>query len=230
MLERTLAQQPLPDLRLVVVTGVVALVVVLRAWRTVRLGLTVVHEAGHALVAVLVGRRLSGIRLHRDTSGVTVSRGRPTGVGVVVMYAAGYLAPGVLGLAAALLLAAGRPLALLWLLVVVLVSVLVWIRNGFGLVVVVALAAALGVMGWYADDRVVTGVAYLLAWVLLLASPRPLLELLAGGRRRRRGSDPDHLARLTRLPAVLWILLLLAANLAGLAYGALTLVPDLRLR
>lgn len=28
---------------------------------------TVVHEAGHAVVAVLVGRRLSGITLHRDT-------------------------------------------------------------------------------------------------------------------------------------------------------------------
>ena len=69
--------------------------------------------------------------------------------------------------------------------------------------------------------------AYLVAWLLLLASPRPLLELLAAGRRRGRTSDPDQLARLTPLPAVLWILLLLLANLAGLVVGVSTLAPAL---
>lgn len=44
------------------------------AWRLVRILTTVVHEAGHAVVAMLVGRRLQGIRLHSDTSGLTVSR------------------------------------------------------------------------------------------------------------------------------------------------------------
>ena len=57
--------------------------------------------------------------------------------------------------------------------------------------------------------------------------PRPLLELLAAGRRRGRTSDPDQLARLTRIPAVLWILLLLVASLAGLVVGVSTLAPDL---
>jgi hypothetical protein len=46
------------------------------------------------------------------------------------------------------------------------------------------------------------------------------------GRRRGRTSDPDQLARLTRVPAVLWVLLLLAANLAGLVVGVSTLAPD----
>ena len=42
-------------------TGVVALLLVLlpATWPRVRLGITIAHEAGHALVAVLVGRRLS---------------------------------------------------------------------------------------------------------------------------------------------------------------------------
>ncbi|MDO3398399.1 M50 family metallopeptidase, partial [Nocardioides sp. SOB44] len=63
---------------------------------------------GPAVVGVLVGRRLLGIRLHSDTSGVTLSRGRPRGPGMVAMLAAGYLAPAVVGLGAALLLADGR--------------------------------------------------------------------------------------------------------------------------
>ncbi|MDO3397644.1 M50 family metallopeptidase, partial [Nocardioides sp. SOB44] len=111
------SRQPLPDASLVLLSGAVALALVWwpTTWPLVRLGVTVVHEAGHAVVAVLVGRRLQGIRLHSDTSGVTLSRGRPRGPGMVAMLAAGYLAPAVVGLGAALLLADGRGLALLWL-------------------------------------------------------------------------------------------------------------------
>src|SRR5699024_12319039 len=64
---------------------------------------TITHEGGHALVALLTGRRLTGIRLNRDTSGVTLSRGRPRGAGIVVTLLAGYPAPALTGLAAALL-------------------------------------------------------------------------------------------------------------------------------
>lgn len=229
ILDRALSRQPLPAGTTVLLAGAAALLLVAMptTWPRVRLALTVVHEAGHALVAVLVGRRLSGIRLHSDTSGVTVSSGRPTGPGVVVMYAAGYLAPGVLGLLAALLLAAGRAVGLLWLLVVVLLAVLVWVRNAYGLLTVVGSALALGLLSWWASAEVLVVVAYLVAWVLLLGTPRPLLELLAASRSGRRGSDPDHLSRLTRVPAVLWILLLLVANLAGLVVGVSTLAPDL---
>lgn len=226
------ATQPLPEPRFVVATGVAALALVVYrpTWRRVRLGITVVHEAGHALVAVLVGRRLAGIRLHSDTSGVTLSRGRPRGPGMVLMLAAGYLAPGVLGLVAALLLASGRALGLLWLLVLVLLALLVWVRNGYGLLTVLVLGLGLAAVSVYAAGRAQAVIAYLVAWLLLLAAPRPLLELLGRGRAGRRGSDADQLARITPLPSLLWVLMLLLANLAGLAVGAAILVPRLASR
>ena len=218
--ERVTSPQPLPDPAFVLLTGAVALVLVLApvTWPRVRLGITIVHEAGHAVVAVLAGRRLQGIRFHSDTSGVTVTRGRPGGPGMVATLLAGYLAPGLVGLGAALLLAAGRSLALLWLVVVLLAVLLLWVRNFYGFVAVV------GVGGAVAGQQSV--LAYLIAWVLLLAAPRPLVELLTA-RRRPRTSDPDQLARLTRLPATLWILLMLLADLAGLVVGVSTLAPDL---
>ena len=227
--DRVTATQPVPDASFVVGAGVLALVLVLApaTWPRVRLGVTVVHEAGHAVVAVLVGRRLRSIRLHSDTSGVTVSRGRPRGPGMVVMLAAGYLAPAGLGLAAALLLAGGRSVALLWLLLVLTAGLILWVRNGYGLLVLLAGGAAVFLLTWYGDGTVQSVAAYLITWLLLLAAPRPLVELLAAGRRRGRTSDPDQLAALTRVPAVLWILLLLLANLAGLVVGVSTLAPDL---
>ena len=230
--ERSLERQPLPEPWAVLATGAVALVLVAHpaGWRRVRLGITVVHEAGHALVAVLPGRRLAGIRRHSDTSGVTVSRGRPSGAGVVMTLLGGYLAPGVLGLAAALLLAAGRPLALLWLLVVALLLLLVWIRNLYGLLTVVGLGVALAALSWYAEPGLSSTVAYLLTWLLLLAAPRPVVELLGRGPAGRRGSDPDQLARLTGVPALVWVWLLLLGTLAGLIVGIATLAPDIAAR
>lgn len=227
--DRLTATQPVPDARWVVGCGVVAFVLVgwRLTWPWIRLAVTVVHEAGHALVAVLVGRRLAGIKVHSDTSGVTVSRGRPRGPGMVVMLMAGYLAPAVLGLVAALLFSHGHALALLWLLILVLVGVLVWVRNGYGLLTVLALGAGLAAVTRYAGAHTQAVLACLVAWVLLLAAPRPLVDLLRRSKASRRGSDPDQLARLTRLPTVLWILVLLAANLAGLVVGGATLVPRL---
>lgn len=223
------SRQPLPATSLVLGTGAVALVLVLwpATWPRVRVGTTIVHEAGHALVAVLVGRRLQGVRVHADTSGVTLSRGRPAGPGMVATLLAGYLAPAALGLGAALLLADGRALLLLWSLVALLLLLLVWVRNGYGLLVVLLVGTATALVTWYADARTQSAAALLVAWLMLLAAPRPLVELLLGGRSGRRGSDPDQLARLTRVPAVLWVLLLLAASLAGLVVGVTTLAPDL---
>lgn len=226
--DRATATQPVPEAGFVLATGVVALLLVLvpATWPRVRLGVTVVHEAGHAVVAVLVGRRLRSITLHSDTSGLTVSHGKPTGPGMVAMLAAGYLAPALLGLLAALLLAAGRSVGLLWLLVVLTAALMLWVRNGYGFLVLLVGGAGVLALTWYGDGTVQSIAAYLITWLLLLAAPRPLVELLAAGRRRGRTSDADQLARLTRVPAVVWIVLLLMANLAGLVVGVSTLAPD----
>lgn len=227
--DRASAVQPLPAPEVALGTGLVALLLVLlpATWPRVRLGVTVVHEAGHAVVAVLVGRRLQSIRLHADTSGLTVSRGRPTGPGVVVMLAAGYLAPAGVGVGAALLLAAGRGIAMLWLLLLLTGALLVWVRNGYGVLTLLGVGVAVGLLTWYGDPRLQAVVAYLIVWLLLLAAPRPVVELLASGRHRRRTSDADQLATLTRVPAVVWCLVMLLANLAGLFVGLSTLAPDL---
>lgn len=149
---------------------------------------------------------------------------------MVATLLAGYLAPGVLGLLAALLLAAGRPLGLLWLLVLALLGLLVWIRNLYGLATVVGLGLGLALLSWYAAASVASTVAYLVAWLLLLAAPRPVLELLGRGPAGRRGSDPDQLARLTRVPGLVWLWLLLLGDLAGLVVGVATLAPDIARR
>lgn len=228
LLDGLTAVSPSPDPSLVALTGAIAAVLVLlpATWRLVRLGITAVHEAGHAGVAVLVGRRLSGVRLHADTSGLTVSVGRSRGPGIVLVMLAGYLAPAVLGLIAVVIVLADRPRALLWGLVALCLALLLWVRNAYGVLVLVTIGAAVAAVGWWLPGTPTTVVAHLVAWLLLLGAPRPPLELLAAGRRRPRTSDADQLARLTGVPALVWVVLFVLAGAAGLVVGAVALVPD----
>ncbi len=80
--------------RLLVVLGVaLALVAVDPLWRVVRLAVTLVHELGHAVVGVLVGRQFTGFVLRGDMSGHAVTRGPVRGAGRVASTWAGYPMP-----------------------------------------------------------------------------------------------------------------------------------------
>jgi hypothetical protein len=189
---------------------------------------TITHEGAHGVAAFLSGRRLQGIRLHSDTSGLTVSSGRPSGPGMVMMLLAGYLGPAVVGLGAVGLLIAGHSLALLWLFVILLGLLLLQIRNFYGFVLVVGCVVVLILVSWYLPAALQSGLAYILTWTLLFSAPKPVLELI---KQRRLGrapqSDADQLARLTRVPAGLWAAGFLVVNCAGLVLGAVLLLPAL---
>ncbi|WP_268916155.1 M50 family metallopeptidase [Aeromicrobium chenweiae] len=196
----------------------VVLIAVPPAWSVTRHVVTLVHEAGHAAVAVLTGRRLNGIRLHTDTSGLTVSSGKPRGLGMIATAAAGYLAPAALGLASVGLVESGRTAWALYAGLVTLALMLVFIRNWFGLVVVALSAAAVSLLVWRAPERVQDFAALTFAWFLLVAAPRTAIELWPHRRRvRTRTSDADVLARLTVLPAPIWNILFILLTGAALA-------------
>jgi hypothetical protein len=232
--DRVSGSQPLPPAWVIGLTGLVALVVVLNtgSWRLAGKVITIAHEGGHALVSVLSGRRLDGIRLHADSSGVTYSRGRRNGPGLVLTAAAGYVMPSLLGAGAAWLLAARHLTAMLWLALVLLIATFLAVRNLFGALAVLVTAGGVFVVSYYATAVVQAGFAYLAAWFLLFGGVRPVLELARGssgssGRRQRwaRGSDADQLARLTGAPAGLWVTLFMLVSLAALVIGAGLLLP-----
>ena len=209
-----------PSSWLVLATGLVAAlaVVVDGVWRWTRGVVTIAHEAGHAVAALATGRRLTGIRLHSDTSGLTLSRGRPRGPGMVLMLLAGHVGPAVLGLAAAALVARGRAVLLLWALLAALALMLLLIRNLFGLWVVLVGGVGVAAVSWWASPPAQSAVACALALFWLLAAPRTVLEL-AASRRRDRTSDADQLAGITHVPAAAWVLLLLALTVAAAVVG-----------
>lgn len=225
---RALTVQEPPDTHVVGLLAVTALllVVIRPLWPLTRMAVTITHEGAHALAAVLTGRRLRGIKLHADTSGLTLSAGKPRGPGMVVTLLAGYLGPALFGVGAALLLGTGRSVGLLWLVVLVLGLMLLQIRNLYGLLVLVVAGAAVVAVSWYLTPVQQGWIAYLLTWLLLFAAPRPVLEL-AGDRRRGRAkdSDADQLARLTGVPGAVWTGFFGLVTIAGCAVGIWLLLP-----
>jgi hypothetical protein len=212
------------------VTAGVAIVVVgsQRVWHLSRNVVTLAHEGGHAVVSIATGRRLDGIRLHRDTSGVTSSRGKASGAGLVLTTAAGYVTPSLLGLGAAWLVAARHTTALLWLSLVLLAAAFVAIRNAFGFLSVLATAAVVYAVSRLASVAAQEAFAYLFAWFLLFGGVRPIFELQ---RRRRRGraasSDADQLARLTGVPGGAWVAFFALVAVVALVIGGRWLLPGL---
>lgn len=197
--------------------GGAALALIPPVWHFSRHVVTLVHEAGHAMVALLTGRRLNAVRLHSDTSGHTISSGRPRGPGMVAMAAAGYLAPSALGLGSIWLVDAGHTAWALWAALITLALMLLYVRNWFGLLVVGLAGGAVAVLIWRTPAEVQDFAASVLAWFLLVAAPRTTLDLWSHRRRMRtRTTDADLLARLTHVPAGAWNAFLLLATVAAL--------------
>jgi hypothetical protein len=224
--------QPVPPAWVIAVSGTIALLIVVdpRAWRLARNAVTIAHEGGHALVSVLCGRRLEGIRLHADTSGATYSRGRRTGPAAVLTSAAGYLAPSVLGAGAAWLLAAHHVTAMLWLLLALLAATFLAIRNAYGVLAVLVTLGAVLAVSWFATAAIQAAFGYTAAWFLLLGGVRAVIELQGQRRRRRRRgqastSDADQLGRLTGVPAGAWVAAFAVACVAALVLGTRLLIP-----
>jgi hypothetical protein len=213
-----------PDLPLEVLLGTAAVAAALvlspALWRPARHVVTIAHEGAHGLVALGAGRRLSGIRLHSDTSGLTVSAGRPTGLGMVLTCAAGYTGPALFGLGAAALLAAGHAIGLLWALLLLLALLLVQIRNWYGLWSVLATGTVVFGATWWLPPEGQAVFAALATWFLLLGAPRTVLELQSARRRRAApDSDADQLARLTPFPALFWVGVFLLVDVGALVLG-----------
>ncbi|GAA1741148.1 M50 family metallopeptidase [Nonomuraea bangladeshensis] len=220
--------QPDPHPWVVVVSALVALAIVAfrMPWQVSRGLITIAHEGGHALMALVTRRKLEGIRLHSDTSGVTLTRGRPTGPGMVLTAMAGYLAPPLLGLAAAWLTQQGRITLLIWTVLLFLVCMLLLIRNLYGALILLATGGAVFALSMYAPAAVQQGVAFVAVWFLLLGGIRPIIELQQKRRRRQaRDSDADQLARLTILPGGFFVFFFFVVAVTAAVFGAYLMNP-----
>ena len=177
---------------------------------------TWVHECGHALMTVLVGGSVASITIQPDTSGLTRSLVPAGRILQGLVASAGYLAASLVG---CLLMAAtrvpkrARPI-LTGIGAFMLFTLVFWMRNLFGAVVVVAWAVALLALARKETGRAPRFVLSVLAvQVALNAVYNIRVLVLAHG-----PSDAQTMARLFLLPAWLWAAAWMALSIAMLAW------------
>jgi Peptidase M50B-like len=188
---------------LVVLAAALLAVAVRPVWAVLRLGVTLVHELGHAGVGVLSGRRFTGFVLRGDMSGHAVTVGPSRGLGRVLTTWAGYPMPALVGAAAVWLAVRGWAPTVLTAVLVVLVAAALRVRSLLTGVVVLVVGVATGALWWAGSDRLQTQVVVGAGIVLVVGAWRHLLAVAAAP--DRGTSDPAVLARLTHVPRRLWV-------------------------
>ena len=181
-----------------------------------RLFTTWVHEGSHAFATVLVGGRVSSIVIRPDASGLTYSLVPDSRVRRGVVASAGYCGAALVG---CLLIAATRVerrahTVLASVGACMLLTLLLWVRNPFGAVVVLAWAVTFLVLARRGLGRTAQFLVGLLAVQVALNAVYDIRVLfLVNGR-----SDAETMARLFLAPAWLWAGAWMIISVAMLAW------------
>jgi hypothetical protein len=185
---------------------------------------TIAHEGGHAVAAVLCNHgRVTRIELFSHAgarrvgnSGLAYTRtfGRPAHV---LVAAAGYPAPAALGLAVLALQHTGHGRGALAALVASLAVMLALVRNLFGVFLVFTVGAVLYLVLLTGPPAVQAAAVGVLAWTLLFGSVHDAVNLLRFGGGTH--SDSANLAAMTGAKAEAWAALFALLTVAATGYA-----------
>ena len=205
-----------------------------------RLLVTLMHESGHALTAWILGSQVGAVTISPATGGLTYHTGTGSLWKELLITSGGYVGSSVAG--ALLLVAAGRMRSgrlLLWSLVAWMVGVaVIWVpllppspgaahalatgssrSDGlFTLGFIAVMALLLGGVAWRGPLWLRRG---LVVWIATLSCLMALQDLkgLFGYGLQAGVSDANTMARLTWLPAPLWVGLWMVLSILAMGLG-----------
>lgn len=212
-----LVQKQLPAVTSVLMALVAIAAVLPASWSVTRYLQVMAHEGAHATLGSALGIKIAGIEFRRNGDGGTYPGPHGRGADFLLLLV-GYLGPTAFGIGAATLISAGYIVAVLWIGVVALVSILSVLRRGFGVLTVPMALILFFLTAGFAPVGIQVVTAYALAWFLLISGIR--MVTIHG----TRSDDGDKLRKLTRIPQGFWYRFWLAGTIAGLVFGAVLLL------
>lgn len=181
---------------------------------------TLIHEVGHALMAMLTGGRVAKIELFANTEGTAWASHRFYLGGVMTSLAGYPVASATAFLFVYFSVTNQVQFILLGLLGVLAVSAVFWIRNLYGMLWVFTFGAALTYLLWLGNPVISANIALFITSIVFIASITTAFDILKlSVKTPRDAGDASNLARSALLPAPIWGLLFFTQSLAFAYFG-----------
>lgn len=195
-----------------------------------RLFSTYIHEAGHAIFAMLTGRRVDSIKLGSNSGGATAHTGTANWFSRFITAFAGYPAPALASFGIVAAVAVGHPR---WVLVGfgVLGLLLLFVQHSWrGLFITVLIGLGVWLISLIGNE-IASVLLIIVAGYLAAASPMDVLNLRRGRLQNSHKdihgedthSDADTLASLSLFPAVFWEIIFMLTSVALIILSILKL-------
>lgn len=199
-----------------------------KLWRFTRHGSTLAHELGHALFGMVTMARITGIRLHMDSSGVThaVRSVRVFPIGAIISSFFGYPAPIIFGSVVISLMLTGHPMGAMYAIAGAGLVTLFFIRNLFGLLVTLI---------WLVSSVAVTifapwAASWYVLWtgsLLIFGGIKDLLSLRRVYKSADAETDLHSLKSSSHIPMGFWYWLMWIASASAVAVPVLLLAEKI---
>jgi len=172
---------------------------------------TLVHEAGHALVALLLSGEVIAINLFADTSGTTVTKSKSR-LAQILISLAGYPFSALAGWLCLFLLYKGFYLHILFVLTsIALIIMILSLRNTYGLFWA-GTFVILNLLLIYFNNKTLT-YAFASFYAVVVFSDAIISSLILVAlafRQPKKSGDAANLQKFTKIPAAVWAIILLA--------------------
>jgi hypothetical protein len=180
---------------------------------------TIIHEASHCLMALLLSGKVHSISLFSDTSGEAKVSTRNWLSRVIISYA-GYTGSSLAAIGLYFALFKARyELILISFIVLLIVCLLFWIRNLYGFIWTISFACIIGFIVYENISLLILHVSFLLSAIVLAQSiSSAFVVLKLSFRDSKNAGDATNLANTTFLPAQLWGLLFFVQSLYAAYY------------
>lgn len=169
---------------------------------------TLVHEFGHAILALLLQGQVLKIQIFSDTSGVTLTKSNST-ICAFFVSLAGYPFASLVAYLCAYLLSVGYGNGIvIGLSILFLFMLLLWIRNGYGLLWVAIFLCINGLLLFYLKNDLYLQIAACFYTLMILIESvwSTLVLTILSFRDADKAGDATNLRNFTKIPTVVWAL------------------------
>jgi hypothetical protein len=172
---------------------------------------TLIHESGHALMALMLSGKVYRIDLFGDTSGSALTSTK-NGFGRFLVSIAGYPASALFALLCFYFIKQNASTYVLYIITsIAILNLIFYVRNAYGIFWLISFILIAICILYYKNQFFINGFSLLCSFIILTDAVISGIHLLIiAVKSPKTAGDAKNLNEITHLPVVLWALLLLA--------------------